>query len=108
MAAMTLAKDPGELAEAIRRAQDEPLFVEADGRPVAVVLSVQEYDRLTASPDLLAANQAYWDQQVALMEDLPAEVELTEAMWRELTTGPVRPISPDSLAVPPGWKPGRG
>ncbi|HRC84095.1 MAG TPA: type II toxin-antitoxin system Phd/YefM family antitoxin [Thermoanaerobaculia bacterium] len=106
MTAVALSQESEELQELVRRAQSEPIALERDGQAVAVVLSVEDYDRLASRDQNLERDRAYWDEQARQMERSVAEVELTPELWESITTGEYAAISATSQAVPPGWKPG--
>lgn len=88
--------------ETVARAQQAPLLLEENGAPVAVVLSVEEYetileDRRRALDRYVAAFDAEIEKGFAG----PFE-ELTPAVWDEIRRGDGADLEGDSLALPPG------
>lgn len=82
-------------------AQHGPVGIERDGRPVAVVVSAAEYERLTAYREQLyppaAEGHASPEGEVAKLlpagERREAEEELEAELLKGLTSGPAAPFS---------------
>lgn len=107
MASMLLNQRPEGLTEAVREAQQEPVVIQESGEAVAVVLSIEEYQRLTGEAEEPGLARGRWNEELARIERLPAELTLTEELWDRLTTCPYVEVSAESLAVPPGWRSAR-
>ncbi|MDO8588255.1 MAG: type II toxin-antitoxin system Phd/YefM family antitoxin [Armatimonadota bacterium] len=58
MAKLSSKQAQSRFGELIDVAQHEPVVIERHGRPIAVVLSVQDYERLEAAQDRLWAERA--------------------------------------------------
>jgi prevent-host-death family protein len=103
MAAMTLSREAGDLAEAVRRAQQEPVFVEQQGEAVAVVLSSEDYRRLQGAEAELEA--AAYERIFGAFERGEAQ-PMREEDWEDLLAGRYRAAGPsDGLALPPRGRP---
>ena len=58
MVKLTSKQAQSRFGELMDVAQHEPVVIERHGRPIAVVLSVKDYERLEASQDRLWAERA--------------------------------------------------
>ena len=110
MTRMSVAEAGANLAETVEQVQGEPVVLESDGRPVAVVLSFETYQRLTEPEDeKLKALTAFWDREIERRMADPVSYELTEELWAEIRRDDGEELDPDSLALPPRQVPsGRG
>lgn len=64
-----IATAKAELSRLVAEARDAPQFIENRGRPVAVVLSTQEYERLAQGQELARR----WQSVLALSERIRAD-----------------------------------
>lgn len=96
MTTITLKDAQARLLEAVKRTNAGPVLLEDDGRPLAIVLSVEEYRRLFNS----GSQQAY--EQVFGPFDRGEFRELSAQDWEDLADGKrTSPHDPDSWALPP-------
>lgn len=103
MAAVQLHITGECFAATIRRAQDEPVLLEEEGNPVAVVLSIAAYRELTeeAGRERSRQEQTAYEQIFGPFDDNDF-VEISAQQWDDLKRGVHHfPHDPDSLARPP-------
>lgn len=102
MTRMTLAEAGADFAETLEQVRQEPVLVEREGEPVAVVLSFESYQRLAAPEDeRIKALTAFWDEEIERRMAEPAMYEATEEFWQEIRRDDGEPLDLDSLALPP-------
>lgn len=102
MTRMTLAQAAEDFADTVEQARDEPVQVEREGEPVAVVLSFETYQRMAAPEDeRLRSLTAFWDREIERRMAEPALFEATEEFWADIRRDDGEPLDPHSLALPP-------
>jgi prevent-host-death family protein len=103
MTTISLKDAQARLAETVERTKAGPVVLEDSGQPVAIVLSVAEYRRLSAVEDREGerlSQEAYG--QVFGPFDRGEFRELTDQEWQALVDGERKsPHDPQSLALPP-------
>ena len=103
MTKISLAEAQVWLAETVRRAGAEPVVLEDSGQPVAVVLSISEYRRLSEAEVRereRLSQEAY--EQVFGPFDRDEFRELTDQDWQALMDGKRKSQhDPQSWALPP-------
>lgn len=103
MTTISLKDAQARLAETVKRTEAGPVVLEDSGQPVAVVLSFDEYRRLTVADarDREHLSHAAYDQIFGPF-DRGEFRELTDREWRSLLDGErTSPHDPQSLALPP-------
>jgi len=103
MKTISLEDAQARLAETVKRTEAGPVMLEDSGQPVAVVLSIEEYSRLsvveTRERERLS-REAY--DQILGSFDRDEFHELTDQEWQALMDGKRKfPHDPQSLALPP-------
>lgn len=105
MTTMTLEEMVEHPQQTVARAQQAPLMLEDQGAPVAVMLSVAEYETIVGE------RRAALDRYIAAFE---AEIEkgfegpfedLTPELWEKIRRVDSADVETGSLAVLPGWRP---
>lgn len=103
MTIISLKDAQAKLAETVKRTEAGPVVLEDSGQPVAIVLSVEEYHRLSdveARENERLSSEAY--NQVFGPFDRGEFRELTDQDWQALIAGERKfPHDPQSLALPP-------
>src|SRR5882724_1739514 len=103
MTTISLEDAQARLAETVKRTEAGPVVLEDTGQPVAVVLSVEEYRRLSiieARERERLSQEAY--DQIFGPFDRGEFFELTDQEWQALLDGERKsPHDPESLALPP-------
>ena len=103
MTTISLKDAQAKLAETVKRTESGPIVLEDSGQPVAIVLSVEEYHRLSgveARERERLSQEAY--DQVFRPFDRGEFRELTDQDWQALIDGERKfPHDPQSLALPP-------
>jgi prevent-host-death family protein len=103
MTTISLADAQASLAETVKHTEAGPVVLEDSGQPVAVVLSVEEYRRLSvveARQRERLSQEAY--DQIFGPFDRGEFRELTGQEWQALMGGKRKsPHDPQSLALPP-------
>lgn len=103
MTTISLEDAQARLAETVKRTEAGPVVLEDSGQPVAVVLSVEEYRRLSvaeAREREHLSREAY--DQIFGPFDRGEFHELTDQEWQALMDGKRKfPYNPQSLALPP-------
>jgi prevent-host-death family protein len=103
MTKISLEDAQARLAETVKRTEAGPVVLEDSGQPVAVVLSVEEYRRLSVveARERERLSQEAYDQIFGPF-DRGEFRELTDEDWQALMDGKRRfPHDPRSLALPP-------
>jgi prevent-host-death family protein len=103
MTTISLKDAQARLAETVKRTEAGPVVLEDSGQPVAVVLSVQEYRRLSVVEvrERERLSQEAYDQVFGPF-DRGEFSELTDQEWQALMEGKRNsPHDPHSLALPP-------
>jgi prevent-host-death family protein len=103
MTTVSLKDAQARLAETVKRTEAGPVVLEDSGQPVAVVLSVQEYRRLSVVEvrERERLSQEAYDQIFGPF-DRGEFRELTDQEWQALIDGKRKsPHAPQSLALPP-------
>jgi prevent-host-death family protein len=103
MTTISLADAQARLAETVKRTETGPVVLEDSGQPVAVVLSVEEYRRLSVveARERERLSQESYDQIFGPF-DRGELHELTDQEWQALMDGKRKsPHNPQSLALPP-------
>ena len=101
MTTISLKEAQARLAETVERTEAGPVVLEDSGQPVAVVLSVAEYRRLSVVEDRERLSQEAYDQVFGPF-DRGEFHELTDQDWTALIDGERKfPHDPQSLALPP-------
>jgi prevent-host-death family protein len=103
MTTISLEDAQSRLADTVRRTEAGPVVLEESGQPVAVVLSVQEYRRLseTERRERERLSQAAYDQVFGPF-DRGEFHELTDEAWQALLDGKRKSQhDPQSWALPP-------
>ncbi|HEX2224738.1 MAG TPA: type II toxin-antitoxin system prevent-host-death family antitoxin [Thermoanaerobaculia bacterium] len=100
---ISLKDAQARLAETVKRTEAGPVVLEDSGQPVAIVLSIEEYHRLSVvdsrERDRLA-QEAY--DQIFGPFDRGEFRELNDQDWQALMEGQRKaPHDPQSLALPP-------
>lgn len=103
MTTLSLDDAKARLAETVKRTEAGPVVLEDPGQPVAVVLSVEEYQRLSQAEDRKRqrlSQEAY--EQVFGPCERGEFRELTEEDWQALIDGKRKSHhDPQSWALPP-------
>lgn len=103
MTRISLDQARADLAETVNRANFEPVLLEAQGRDVAVVLSMSDYRRLSTAEEREnrgLADAAY--DKILGPFDRGSFRELSEQDWQDLLDGKrTSPHDPESWALPP-------
>ena len=103
MKTISLEDAQARLAETVKRTEAGPVMLEDSGQPVAVVLSIEEYRRLSvveARERERLSRKAY--DQILGAFDRDEFHELTDQEWQALMDGKRKfPHDPQSLALPP-------
>ena len=102
MTTISLKDAQAQLAEAVKRTEAGPVVLEDSGQPVAVVLSVEEYRRLSVveARERERLSQEAYDQIFGPF-DRGEFHELTDREWQALMDGQRNsPHDPQSLALP--------
>ena len=103
MTTISLEDAQARLAETVKRTAAGPVVLEDSGQPVAVVLSVEEYRRLSVAEarDREHLSQAAYDQIFGPF-DRGEFHELTDQEWQALLDGKRKsPHDPQSFALSP-------
>jgi prevent-host-death family protein len=103
MTKISLEDAQARLAETVKRTESGPVVLEDSGQPVAVVLSVEEYRRLSVveARERERHSQETYDQIFGPF-DRGEFHELTDQEWQALIDGKRKsPHDPQSLALPP-------
>jgi prevent-host-death family protein len=103
MTTISLEEAQARLAETVKRTETGPVVLEDSGQPVAVVLSVEEYRRLSVveNRERERLSQEAYDQIFGPF-DRGEFREFTEQEWQALIDGARKsPHDPRSLALPP-------
>ena len=103
METISLKDAQARLAETVKRTEAGPVVLEDSGQPVAVVLSVEEYHRLSVFEvrEHERLSQEAYDQVFGPF-DRGEFNELTEEEWQALIDGKRKYLhDPRSLALPP-------
>jgi prevent-host-death family protein len=103
MKTISLEDAQARLAETVKRTEAEPVVLEDSGRPVAVVLSFEEYRRLSVveARERERLSQEAYDQILGPF-DRGEFHELTDEDWQALMDGKRKsPHNPQSFALPP-------
>jgi prevent-host-death family protein len=103
MTTISLEDAQAQLAETVKRTEAGPVVLEDSGQPVAVVLSVEEYRRLSVveARERERLSQEAYDQIFGPF-DRGEFRELTDQEWQALMDGQRKsPHDPQSLALPP-------
>ena len=103
MTTISLKDAQAHLAETVKRTEAGPVVLEDSGQPVAIVLSVEEYRRLSIAElrERERLSQESYDQIFGPF-DRGEFSELTDQEWQDLKDGRRRfPHDPQSLALPP-------
>jgi prevent-host-death family protein len=102
MTTISLEDAQARLAETVKRTEAGPVLLEDSGQPVAVVLSVEEYRRLSGAESRereRLSEEAYL--QIFGPFDRGEFHELTDGDWQALVDGKRKsPHDPQSLALP--------
>lgn len=103
MKMISLEDAQARLAETVKRTEAGPVMLEDSGHPVAVVLSVEEYRRLSGveARERERLSQEAYDQILGPF-DRDEFHEITDQEWQALMDGKRKfPHAPQSLALPP-------
>ena len=103
MTTISLKDAQAHLAETVKRTETGPVVLEDSGQPVAIVLSVEEYRRLSVTEvrERERLSQESYDQIFGPF-DRGEFSELTDQGWQDLMDGRRKfPHDPQSLALPP-------
>jgi prevent-host-death family protein len=103
MTTISLKDAQARLAETVERTKAGPVMLEDSGQSVAVVLSLEEYRRLSVAEtrERERLSQESYDQIFGPF-DRGEFHELTDQEWQALMDGKRKsPHDPQSLAVPP-------
>ena len=103
MTTISLKDAKARLAETVKRTEMGPVVLEDSGQPVAVVLSIEEYRRLSVveARERERLSQDSYDQIFGPF-DRGEFHELTDQEWQALMDGKRKsPHDPQSLALPP-------
>ena len=103
MTTLSLKDAQARLAETVKRTKAGPVVLEDSGQPVAVVLSIQEYRRLSVVDvrERERLSQEAYDQIFGPF-DRGEFNELTDQEWQALMDGKRKSLhDPHSLALPP-------
>jgi prevent-host-death family protein len=103
MKTISLKDAQARLAETVKRTEAGPVVLEDSGQPVAVVLSFEEYRRLSVveARERERLSQESYDQIFGPF-DRGELHELTDQEWQDLMDGQRKfPHDPQSLALPP-------
>jgi len=103
MTTISLEDAQAQLAETVKRTEAGPVVLEDSGQPVAVVLSVEEYRRLSVveARERERLSQEAYDQIFGPF-DRGEFHELTDQEWQALMDGQRKfPHDPQSFALPP-------
>jgi prevent-host-death family protein len=102
MTTISLKDAQAQLAETVKRTEAGPVVLEDSGQPVAIVLSVEEYHRLSGveSRERERLSQEAYDQVFGPF-DRGEFREFTDQDWQALIDGERKfPHDPQSLALP--------
>ena len=103
MTTISLKDAQAHLAETVKRTESGPVVLEDSGQPVAIVLSVEEYRRLSVAEvrERERLSQEAYDQIFGPF-DRGEFSELTDQEWQDLMDGKRKfPHDPQSLALSP-------
>ncbi len=103
MTTISLKDAQAQLAETVKRTETGPVVLEDSGQPVAIILSVEEYRRLSVAEvrERERLSQESYDQILGPF-DRGEFSELTDQEWQDLMGGKRKfPHDPQSLALPP-------
>lgn len=103
MTTISLQDAQARLADTVKRTKTGPVVVEDLGQPVAVVLSFEEYRRLSVveARERERLSQESYDQIFGPF-DRGEFHDLTDQDWQDLMDGKRKsPHNPQSLALPP-------
>ena len=103
MTTISLKDAQARLVETVERTEAGPVVLEDSGQPVAIVLSVEEYRRLSVveARERERLSQESYDQIFGPF-DRGEFHELTDQEWQELMDGKRKsPHNPQSFALPP-------
>lgn len=103
MTTISLRDAQAKLAETVKRTEAGPVVLEDSGQPVAIVLSVEEYHRLSGfeTRERERLSQQVYDQVFGPF-DRGEFTEITDQDWQALIDGERKfPHDPQSLALPP-------
>jgi prevent-host-death family protein len=103
MTTISLKDAQARLAETLERTEAGPVMLEDSGQPVAVVLSVAEYHRLSVVEvrERERLSQEAYDQVFGPF-DRGEFRELSDHEWQALVDGERKSLhNPQSLALPP-------
>src|SRR5436305_12975763 len=103
MTTISLKDAKARLAETVKRTEMGPVVLEDSGQPVAVVLSIEEYRRLSVveARERERLSQEAYDQIFGPF-DRGKFHELTDEDWQALMDGQRKsPHNPQSFALPP-------
>jgi PHD/YefM family antitoxin component YafN of YafNO toxin-antitoxin module len=103
MTTISLDRVEARLSDAVEHTKTGPVVVEASGQAVAILLSPEEYRRLTDAEarERDRLDQAAYDKVFGPFERGEFR-ELTEQEWRDLIDGKRKSEhDPDSWALPP-------
>lgn len=105
MTTLSLEEMADHPQETVARAQQAPLLLEDNGAPVAVMLSVAEYEAIVDERRLaLDRTIASFEAEIEKGFEGPFE-ELTPELPNEIRREAAGDFEHGSLAVPPGWRP---
>lgn len=82
-----VAEAKAELSRVLRDAQHEPQIIENRGEPVAVVVGVDDYERLTNRATALSNHQRFLELSAALRAEGGDELKLPPRRSRPLPRG---------------------
>jgi prevent-host-death family protein len=103
MTTISLEDAQARLVETLKRTETGPVLLEDSGQPLAVVLSVEDYRRLSVveARERERLSQEAYDQIFGPF-DRGEFRELTDQDWQALLDGKRKsPHDPKSLALPP-------
>jgi len=103
MTTISLKDAQARLAETVKRTEAGPVVLEDSGQPVAIVLSIEEYRRLSVveAQERERLSQEAYDQIFGPF-DRGEFRELTDQEWQDLMDGKRKfPHDPQSLVLPP-------
>lgn len=101
MTTISLVRAQAELSETVQRTKAGPIVLEESGQPVAVVLSIEEYRRLSDAETRERQSEKAYERIFGPFERGEFR-ELSERDWQALLDGERKSEhDPESWALPP-------
>jgi len=101
METVTASRAREDFGATLDRAIREPVMIERNGRPVAVIQSVEEFQRMKEAED-----RELDRLEAAILKGFAPGLErfeLTDELFERLMAGEFDNLESDGLALPPGY-----